>query len=206
MPISLSIPISDDSVRGLHVSDSVLLNGIIMTGRDAAHKWLYECFVQKTLKPTFEDQKVYEELKNFLKDSLIFHCGPIVSGLETDNYQFVSAGPTTSIREEVYQAEIMRHFNLKGVIGKGGMGAKTLQACVQTPSVYFHAVGGAAALIARSVEKVLGVYKLEFGPPEAMWVIQVKDFPSVVTMDTHGNSLHQQVLENSRSKLERLIR
>jgi fumarate hydratase class I len=100
----------------------------------------------------------------------------------------------------------MRHFNLKGVLGKGGMGEKTLRACQETPAVYFHAVGGAAALIAQRVVKVLDVFMLEFGVPEAMWVIQVADLPAVVTMDAHGSSLHREIEERSRTELARLIK
>jgi len=129
----------------------------------------------------------------------------VVGGLDTQQYRFVAAGPTTSIREEPYQGDVMRHFNLKGVIGKGGMGANTRRACQEVPGVYFHAIGGAASLIAQSVKQVRGVYKLEFGVPEAMWVIEVEDFPAVVTMDAHGNSLHEAVRERSREALERLI-
>jgi fumarate hydratase class I len=99
----------------------------------------------------------------------------------------------------------MKHFNLKGVIGKGGMGAKTLKGCQEVPGVYFHAIGGAATYIAQSVEKVLGVYKMDFGVPEAMWVIQVKEFPVVVTMDAHGGSLHQVVEESSAKVLSGLL-
>ncbi len=205
-PLSITTPISDEVIRGLHIGDPVLLNGVIVTGRDRAHKWLHERFIQKIIEPSPEDITIYEELKRLLQGSLIYHCGPIVSGLDTGNYKFISAGPTTSIREEPYQADVIRHFNLKGVIGKGGMGEKTLHACGQAPAVYFHAVGGAAALIARTVEEVMGVYKLDFGVPEAMWVIRVKDFPAVVTMDAHGESLHQQVLDISRAALNQLFR
>lgn len=206
MPVSISIPISNETIRALHVGESVLLNGIIVTGRDTAHKWFYDRFIKKTKELTPQDKAVYKELKDLLRGGLIYHCGPVVSGLDSGDYKFVSAGPTTSIREEPYQSDIMRHFNLKGVIGKGGMGEKTLEACAQTPAVYFHAVGGAAALIARSVVKALRVFKLEFGVPEAMWVIQVKDFPVVVTMDSFGESLHKEVLENSQLILNRLIK
>jgi len=205
LPISISIPISDKSIRALHVGDSVLLNGVILTGRDVAHKWIYDRFIKKIIKPTSEDKEVIKELKDLLHGSLIYHCGPVVSGLDTGDYKFISAGPTTSIREEPYQGDIISHFNLKGVIGKGGMGDRTLETCIQTPAVYFHAVGGAAALIARSVKKVLGVHKLEFGSTEAMWVIQVDSLPVVVTMDSFGKSLHKEVLENSRLMLDRLI-
>jgi fumarate hydratase class I len=100
----------------------------------------------------------------------------------------------------------MKLLGLKAVIGKGGMGARTLQACRDLPGVYLHAIGGAASLIAKSVEEVLGVYKLEFGVPEAMWVIRVRDFPAVVTMDSHGSSLHDAVREHSRAELENLLK
>ena len=99
----------------------------------------------------------------------------------------------------------MRHFTVKGVIGKGGMGAKTLAACQEVPGVYLHAVGGAASLIAQTVRRVLGVYKLDFGVPEAMWVIEVVDFPAVVTMDAHGKSQHTVIEQQSRAVLEELL-
>jgi fumarate hydratase subunit beta len=203
--ISLTLPISDEAIRGLKVGDSVLLSGVMITGRDAVHKWLEDTFIQKTRPPAGDDLEVYEALKPILNGGLIYHCGPVVAGLETKQYRFVAAGPTTSIRDEPYQGDVMRHFNLKGVIGKGGMGAKTLQACQEVPAVYFHAIGGAASLIAGSVKRVLGVHKLGFGVPEAIWVIEVENFPAVVTMDAHGNSLHAGVREQSRQVLEKLI-
>ncbi|HID54208.1 MAG TPA: fumarate hydrolyase, partial [Anaerolineae bacterium] len=110
-----------------------------------------------------------------------------------------------SIREEVYEPEVIAYYNLKGVIGKGGMGPNTLKACQEQPAVYFHAIGGAASLIAQAVKEVITVYKLEFGVPEAMWVIRVEDFPVVVTMDSHGNSIHEQVAAQSQAKFEELI-
>ena len=205
MAIKLSLPISDKAIRGLQVGDSVLLSGVMITGRDAVHKWIADTFIQKKRAPAGDDLAVHEALKPILDGGIIYHCGPVVGGLDTQQYRFVAAGPTTSIREEPYQGDVMRHFNLKGVIGKGGMGAKTLRACQEVPGVYFHAIGGAASLIAQSVKQVRGVYKLEFGVPEAMWVIEVEDFPAVVTMDAHGNSLHEAVRERSREALERLI-
>ncbi len=201
----VDIPISDETIRGLKVGDPVLLSGIMVTGRDAAHKWLVESFINATKSPTAEDLQVYEALKPLLLGGVIYHCGPVVAGLDTKAYKFVAAGPTTSTREEPYQGDVMRHFNLKGVIGKGGMGPKTLAACQDVPGVYFHAVGGAASLIAQSVEEVLTVYKFEFGVPEAMWVIRVVDFPAVVTMDAHGSSLHAEVEAASREALEGLL-
>ncbi len=201
----VTIPISDEVVRSLKVSDTIALTGLMLTGRDAVHKWMIETFVKKTQEPQTDDLEVYEAIKPILEGGVIYHCGPVVSGLDTGDYKFVAAGPTTSIREEPYQGDVMRHFNIKGVIGKGGMGAKTLQACHEVPGLYLHAVGGAASLIAESVEKVLGVHKMEFGVPEAIWVLQVKEFPVVVTMDSHNNSLHAEVEGKSKANLDRLL-
>jgi fumarate hydratase subunit beta len=201
----INIPISDEVIRSLHVGEPVLLNGIMVTARDAAHKWMVETFIKKTRPPQGDDLEVYEALKKLLNGGVIYHCGPVVAGLETKEYRFVAAGPTTSIREEPYQADVMRHFNAKGVIGKGGMGAKTLAGCQEVPFVYFHAVGGAASYIAQTVKRVHGVYKLEFGVPEALWVMEVEDFPVTVTMDAHGQSLHALIEEQSQKVLQELI-
>jgi len=205
MSNKLTIPIPDESIRSLSVGDSVLLSGIMITGRDAVHKWLSDTFIKNTREPAGDDLEVYQAIKPILNGGVIYHCGPVVGGLDTKQYRFVAAGPTTSIREEPYQGDVMRHFNLKGVIGKGGMGPKTLIACQEVPGVYFHAIGGAASLIAESVQRVLGVHKLDFGVPEAIWVIEVKDFPVVVTMDSHGNSVHDVVRHQSKMVLDRLL-
>ena len=202
---TLNMPLSDDVIRELKVGDPVLLNGIMVTGRDAAHKWMVDTFIKKTRQPVGDDLEVYEALKPLLAGSVIYHCGPVVAGLDTKQYKFVAAGPTTSIREEPYQGMVMKHFNIKGVVGKGGMGARTLAACQEVPGVYLHAIGGAASLIAQTVTRVIGVYKLEFGVPEAMWVTEVKDFPVVVTMDSHGGSLHATVEAHSRAVLQELL-
>ncbi len=202
---AVTIPISDEIILELKVGEPVALTGIMLTGRDAVHKWAVETFVKKSRQPQGDDLDTYEAIKPLLKGGVIYHCGPVVSGLDSGDYKFVAAGPTTSIREEPYQGDVMQHFDIKGVIGKGGMGAKTLAACRAVPGVYFHAVGGAASLIAQSVVKVHGVYKLDFGVPEALWVIEVKDFPVVVTMDAHGNSLHDQVEAQSKGALETLL-
>jgi tartrate/fumarate subfamily iron-sulfur-dependent hydro-lyase beta chain len=201
----LSIPISDDQIRDLNMGDPVLLSGVMLTGRDTVHKWMIETFIEESRQPADDDIQVYEAIRQVLDGSAIYHCGPVVSGLETAEYRFVAAGPTTSIREEPYQGDVMRHFNLKAVIGKGGMAAKTLAACQEVPAVYLHAIGGAASLIAQSVRKVRGVHKLGFGVPEAMWEIEVVDFPAVVTMDSHGKSLHAEIEAQSRAVLESLL-
>ena len=203
--LEVTIPISDQTIRSLKVGDPVVLSGVMLTGRDAAHKWMVDTFVKKTRQLEGDDLEVYQAIQPILDGGIIYHCGPVVSGLDTQQYRFVAAGPTTSSREEPYQGDVMRHFNLKGVIGKGGMGPKTLAACQEVPGVYLHAIGGAASWIARSVKQVLGVYKLEFGVPEAMWVIEVQDFPAVVTMDAQGASQHAVVLQKSKDALQHLL-
>ena len=201
----ITIPIDNETIRSLKVGDPVALTGIIITGRDSVHKWMIETFVKKTREPQGDDLEVYAAIKPLLDGGVIYHCGPVVSGLDTGEYKFVAAGPTTSIREEPYQGDIMAYFNMKGVIGKGGMGAKTLAACQDVPGVYFHAVGGAATLIAESVKQVLTVHKMEFGVPEAIWVLDVEKFLVVVTMDSHGNSLHEEIEKKSGAILEGLL-
>lgn len=200
---SLTIPISVEEIRALHVGDTVFLNGIIVLGRDAAHKFMVEKLIRNPAPP--EEAELYAELKRLLDGGVIYHCGPVVKKHDDSSWSFVAAGPTTSIREEVYQPEVIEHFRLRGVIGKGGMGANTLKACQEHGAVYFHAIGGAATLIAQSVKEVVTVHKLEFGVPEAMWVIRVADFPVVVTMDSHGQSIHDQVEARSQAKLAELI-
>lgn len=202
----ITIPISAETIRDLHISDTVGLTGVMATGRDSVHKWMVDTFIRKTRQPEGDDLEVYEAIKPIFKESVIYHCGPVVSGVETGNYKFVAAGPTTSIREEPYQADVLGHFDMRGVIGKGGMGSQTLKACQDVPAVYFHAVGGAAALIAESVEEVIGVYKMDFGVPEAIWVLRVKNFPVVVTMDAHGESIHAEVEKASNEKLQALLK
>ncbi len=199
----LTVPIPDEDIRALKVGDTVSLNGVIITGRDAAHKFMVDHFIRNPVAP--EDKELYEELKRLLDGGVIYHCGPVVKKHEDGSYSFVAAGPTTSIREEVYQPDVIKHFNLKGVIGKGGMAGNTLKACGEQPAVYLHAIGGAASLIAQSVKEVETVHKLEFGVPEAMWVIRVEDFPVVVTMDSHGESIHDKVQEASKKNFAALV-
>jgi fumarate hydratase class I len=199
----LTIPIPDDEIRDLHIGDSVNLNGIVVTGRDAAHKFMVENYIRQ---PVSGDQRdLYEELKELLYGGVIYHCGPVVKQSDDGSWSFIAAGPTTSIREEVYEPDVIAHFNLKGVIGKGGMGPFTLKACHDQPAVYMHAIGGAATLIAQSVKEVIAVHKMEFGVPEAMWVIRVEDFPVVVTMDSHMQSIHDQVEAHSQKVFDELI-
>ena len=133
------------------------------------------------------------------------HCGPVVRKHDDGKYEFVAAGPTTSIREEPYQGDVIGHFGVRGVIGKGGMRDKTLAACREHGAVYLHAIGGAATLIGECCTEVLNVYKLDFGVPEAFWQIRVVDFPCVVTMDSHGGSLHKEIKEKSEKVARELM-
>lgn len=201
----LQLPISAEETRDLRIGDAVLLSGTLITGRDLVYKWLYDTFISKTRPPAEEDNRLLAHLQSLASGGAIYHCGPVVSGMESGNYRFVAAGPTTSIREEAYESDVIRLLNLRGVIGKGGMGDATLRALQEAPAVYFHAVGGAACLIAASVVQVLEVCKPEFGMPEALWVIKVKDLPVIVTMDSHGSSLHATVRSHSKSVLDQLI-
>jgi fumarate hydratase subunit beta len=201
----LTFPLDASVVQELEVGEPVALSGVIVTGRDAAHKWMIDTFIHPKNQPAGDDQQVFEALKPLLKGGAIYHCGPIVAGLDSGDYRFVAAGPTTSTREEPYQGDVMRHFEVRAVIGKGGMGPKTLAACQEVPGVYLHAIGGAASLIAQSVRQVQKVYKLDFGVPEAMWVIEVQDFPAVVTMDAHGHSLHAEIEARSKARLEQVL-
>jgi fumarate hydratase class I len=188
----LKLPVSEEAIRELKVGDFVELTGRMITGRDAAHKWLIEGF--------------RDEVASYLKDTIIYHCGPVVAENEDGSYDFVAAGPTTSIREEPYQADVIGRYGLRGVIGKGGMGAKTLAGLGEHGAVYLHAVGGAAQVLARAIPRVEKVFMLsEFGVPEALWVIEVERFPVVVTMDSHGGSLHDEIEAESKAKMNELL-
>ena len=187
--ISLTTPITEESVRALKVGDEVQINGVIFTGRDAVHKYLHE---GGELPPGVD-----------LKGGIIYHCGPVMMKQEEGSWNCTAAGPTTSIREEPYQAQIIGHFGIRGVIGKGGMGDRTLAGCKEHGCVYLHAIGGAAQVLAECVTRVRGVYFLEkFGSPEAIWELEVRDFPAVVTMDAHGESLHREVFAASEAALQ----
>lgn len=188
----LTLPTDEATIRSLRVGDFVELSGRVITGRDAAHHWLVKAFRQ--------------EVAPFLKDSVIYHVGPVVRKNPDGTYTFVAAGPTTSAREEPYQADVIGTYGLRGVIGKGGMGAKTLEGLQKYGAVYFHAIGGAAQVLAQCVKRVETVFMLEeFGVPEALWVIEVENFPVVVTMDAHGNSLHREIEGQSGEKLKSLL-
>lgn len=190
--IRLTTPITEDQIRQLKVGDEVLLNGKVVLSRDMGHKYM------KENKP--------EWLKPILEGMVIYHCGPVVKKNADGTWCFVAAGPTTSIREEPYQADVLDTYKVRGVIGKGGMGKKTSDGLVKTGAVYLHATGGAGSLLAERVKRVVDVHMLEeFGSPEAFWVIEVEDFPVVVTMDSHGGSLHEVVLATAQERAKALM-
>ena len=186
----LQLPLSINDVRDLHIGDHLLLSGLIVTARDMAHKWMTE--------------ENPSDVRDVLKGGAIYHCGPIMLK-ESDTWVCRAAGPTTSIREEPYLADVIQEYGLRCVIGKGGMGERTAEALKAYNAAYLFAVGGAAVIYADTVESVEGVYQLsEFGVPEAMWVLKVKDFPVIVSMDCHGESLHDEVEEISNLRLQSL--
>ena len=190
--INLSFPFTEQKIRALKVGDEVLIAGTLFTGRDAVHKYLHE------------GGKLPAGVN--LKDGVLYHCGPVVIKDEQGNWKCVAAGPTTSIREEPYQWQVIRDFGLRGVIGKGGMGDKTLQACKEHGCVYLHGIGGAAQVLAQCIKRVRNVHMMEqFGAPEAIWEFEVENFPTVVTMDSHGGSLHKEVFAASQAELAKYV-
>jgi fumarate hydratase class I len=184
--VVLNPPLTQEQMRSLKVGDVVLISGELFTGRDAVHKHL-----MKNAPPVD------------MQGSVLYHCGPVMLK-QGDQWAIKAAGPTTSSREEPYQADIINNYGVRAVIGKGGMGAKTLGALKQSGAVYLNAIGGAAQYYARSVKRVLGVHLLDFGIPEAMWHLQVENFVAIVTMDAHGNSLHADVEKETGEALASL--
>ncbi len=184
--IPLGPPLREADVRGLRVGDVVLISGLLFTGRDAVHHHLL------SHAPPVD-----------LSGQILYHCGPVVLR-EGERWRITAAGPTTSIREEPYEADIIARCGLRAVMGKGGMGPRTLAALQQHGAVYLNAIGGAAQYYARCIEGVEGVDLLELGLPEAMWRLRVKDFPAIVTMDAGGHSLHAEVQSASAEVLKTL--
>lgn len=182
--VKLKTPLTEADVRGLKVGDVVSIEGMMYTGRDAVHKYLFD--------------KTDDVAPVDLAGQVIYHCGPVVVKDEAGHWVVKAAGPTTSIREEPYQGDVMKRYGVRAVIGKGGMGEKTLEVLKAFGGVYLNAIGGAAQYHAKSITAVTGVDLLEeFGAPEAIWHLNVDGFTAVVTMDAHGNSLHQDVWRQS---------
>ena len=185
MITQLEYPFTQTQIRRLTAGEMVLLSGLVFTGRDRVHQYLAE----GNTTPCS------------LKNCAIYHCGPVVTR-EKGQWRIHAAGPTTSSREELYMPAIIRRLRPTLIIGKGGMGEATRQACTKYGCAYLHTVGGAAQYLANCIVSVRQVYFLkEFGPTEAMWELMVKDFPALVTMDAHGNDLHQKISLASEQQL-----
>ncbi|MDI6801742.1 MAG: FumA C-terminus/TtdB family hydratase beta subunit [Thermodesulfovibrionales bacterium] len=191
--IRIKTPLSKEDVLSLKVGDMVLISGRIVTGRDKIHKFLAHERPDKRDIP-FE-----------LEGGIIYHCGPIIRKTD-ETYKLISAGPTTSMRVEMYEAEVIRTYGVRGIMGKGGMGMETLNAMKEFGCIYLHTVSGAASYLADKIMRVEGGWKIEeFGMPEAMWLLEVEDFPAIVTIDAHGNSLHREVEMISLEKLKTMV-
>ncbi|KJR41445.1 hydro-lyase, Fe-S type, tartrate/fumarate subfamily subunit alpha [Candidatus Magnetoovum chiemensis] len=193
----LTTPLKESQVRTLKAGDNVTINGSIFTGRDKIHKYLFD------QKPPDED------IPFNLAGGIIYHCGPLVKRIENDGnteYTFISSGPTTSARLDMYAWKLIKEYEIRAIIGKGGMGPKTIKAMKEHGCVYLHAISGAGVYLADRVKSVTAVWKLEeFGVPEAMWHIEVEYFPAIVTMDSYGNSLHEDIKNTSIEKAKEIL-
>jgi fumarate hydratase class I len=174
----VELPVTAERIRELRVGDEVLVSGRLVTARDAAHRHLV--------------RRLDERVRALVEGRFVYHCGPVVAqDPGSGGWRFVAAGPTSSLRVEAWQADVIARYGVRGVIGKGGMGPRTLAALREHGAVYLHAVGGLAVTLARRVTRVHGVHLLdELGVTEAIWDVEVQDFPAVVTMDAHGDTLH----------------
>jgi len=189
----LRTPLSEYDVRKLEIGDIVYLSGIIISARDAAHKRSLE-LLQKG-----------EKLPIDLRGLAVYHVGPVVRKTES-GWEVISAGPTTSTRMELYEAEFIEKTGVRMIIGKGGMGPKTTEACKRFGAVYTIYPGGVAALAAKAIKRVIDVYWLDLGIPEAMWVMEVENFgPLTVIIDSKGNNFYEKRYREIREKLDKEI-
>jgi fumarate hydratase class I len=186
--VVLQAPITEEQIRKVKVGDVVIINGLVHTGRDALHHYL-----------------MHHDSPADLRGGIIYHCGPVMIKDAAGKWQVTGAGPTTSSREEPYQADIIGRFGVRAIIGKGGMGAKTSRGLQEHGAVYLNAIGGAAQFYAECITGVEGVDLLEqLGVPEAMWHLRVNGFATICTMDAHGNSLHREIDAASLAELSKL--
>lgn len=179
--IKLKLPLTPKQLSNLTVGDYVEISGIIFTARDKASRWL-------------STEQIPKNLKSKIKNSVIYHCGPIMKGKKS--FVAISAGPTTSERMIPYLNNLNKKYGIKTIIGKGGF--RNTNIFKKTKMVYLHSLSGCGALLAKKIVKVHSVSKLqEFGMPEAIWEIEVKDFPVLVTIDSKGNNLHDKIYAES---------
>ncbi len=190
--MKLSLPMTEGDARSLRAGQYVLLNGLVVTGRDKVHKYL-----AGSAPPP-------ETIPFRLEGAVLYHCGPVIRE-ENGVLQVVSAGPTTSFRMQMYEPFVIEHYKIRAVMGKGGMKGPTVEAMRRSGCVYLNAIGGAGALLAERIKTVKGAWMLEeFGRAEAMWAFVVEDFPAVVTIDTVGGNIHEEVEIHSKEALRKI--
>lgn len=186
-------PLTREDVLTLKVGQMVSINGHIITGRDKIHKFF------------FSDRPGIKDIPFNLNGAVLYHCGPIIKKTE-EGYKLIAGGPTTSSRVEMYEHQMISEYGIRAIMGKGGMGSKTLGALKEHGCVYLHTISGAAVYLADKVKRVVDVWRLEdFGMAEAMWLFEVEEFPAIVTMDAHGGSLHEEIENMSHGEFKRLI-
>ncbi len=180
--IDLTIPLKDNIVRSLKLGDVVRLTGTIYTARDEAHLHALDAL------------RTGNELPVNFTDSVVYHCGPIMKKIESNTWEVVAAGPTTSSRMNTLEPEFIEKFGIKAIIGKGGMSQATVDAMKKYGCVYLAFTGGAAILAANGIKKVSGVHWYELGMPEALWILEAESFgPVIVAIDANGNSIYNKV-------------
>lgn len=173
----ISTPISDETLKDIHAGDVIYLDGHIVTCRDVAHRRLIE---------------YGREIPVDLAGGAIFHAGPIVRKNDEDHYEMVSIGPTTSMRMEKFEKEFIKQTGVKLIVGKGGMGADTVEGCMNYKAIHCVFPAGCAVLAATEVEEIENAEWMDLGMPETLWVCRVKEFgPLIVSIDTHGGNLFE---------------
>ncbi len=191
---NLSTPISEKDILNLNVGDIVFISGLLITSRDQAHLRALEYARKK------------KEVPIDYRSSVLFHCGPVVKKTDND-WTVIAAGPTTSNRMEEIEHEFIRIFNVRMIIGKGGMGEKTTKSMEENKAIYCSYTGGAGALAAKAIERVVKVEWLDLGIPEAAWTFEVKNFgPCIVSIDSKGNNLYSEVSSKVKKNYERIIK
>jgi fumarate hydratase subunit beta len=193
--VTLNTPFDENEIRKLKIGDSLYINGTVVLMRDEGHERALKFFKEGKALP-FD-----------IKGLAVFHCGPIVEK-KGDEWKFLSAGPTTSMRMELFEDEMIKNYGIRVVVGKGGMGERTAKAMKEYGAVFAAFTGGAGVLLpAKSIKKVKEVHWLDFGTPEAFWVIEVEKFgPLTIGMDSHGESLYKKVNEEVERNKEKVYK
>ncbi|MBC7080875.1 MAG: fumarate hydratase C-terminal domain-containing protein [Thermoplasmatales archaeon] len=193
MEYRLNLPVGEEDILKIRAGDVIYVSGTVVTARDEAHKKAIEMFDKK------------EKLPIDFSKVAIYHCGPIVKK-EASSWVAIAAGPTTSRRMELFEYDFIKRFGTRIIIGKGGMGKKTSDACKEFKAIYASFTGGAAVLAANAIKKVKNVFWLEeLGMPEALWVFEVENFgPLIVTIDAHGRNITEEVKEKAQEVVKKI--